>query len=282
MSVKSKIQYASSQEFTAWFFGIIIIFAVVLYIWQLVFGVPVLKNVDEAVNSEKNILVNNPNPEEEIGLPLVIGGEARVFENTVNIILKDETDTVLVEDIAQANAEEIGEFGGFEKKFSYAEPQTNRGSLEVFSISPKDGTRINEIVIPVKFKKVQSKLISVFFNNLPTKESNNCGDIIGVERRIINDVNIFDNSLKELIRGPTVLDMKNNLTTSINSETKLLGLVVQDGVARADFSNTLAPSAEDLCNIKNARAQIEQTLKQFTEIKRVIISIDGRTNVLGK
>lgn len=278
MSIKSKIQDTSSPEFTLWFFGIIIVVAIVLYIWQAIFGSPISRAPEETINQEKNILVDAPKPEEEIGLPFTISGEARVFENNVNVVLKDRTGTVLLEDIILADAPEVGEFGKLEKNFSYLEPQTNSGTLEVFSLSAENGTRINENVIPVKFKKVQSKIIKIFLKKLSEGQFENCEDVVSVERRIVDDVNALKRAIEELVRGPTIIDIQNNLATNISTEAKLLGVVIQDGIARADFDSNFLSLVENTCSKKILREQLEQTLRQFSGIEEVIISVEGKIN----
>ena len=95
----------------------------------------------------------SPQPNEEVGLSLVIKGEARVFESTFSYRLRDEDGIVLYEDHAMANAPDVGQFGPFEVSVKYPKPKGSQGTVEVFDYSAKDGSEIDKIIIPVKFKK---------------------------------------------------------------------------------------------------------------------------------
>ena len=52
---------------------------------------------------------------------------------------------------------------------------------------------------------------------------------------------------------------------------------VNDGVAKVDFSKQMEFEMGGSCRVGLIRLQVEETLKQFPEIKQVIISVDGRT-----
>lgn len=102
---------------------------------------------------EANIRVTAPQPNEEVSLPLVIRGEARVFESVFAYRLRDADGSILFEGHAMANAPDTGQFGPFEISVTYLEPSGTSGILEVFSRSAKDGSEINRVAIPVRFKK---------------------------------------------------------------------------------------------------------------------------------
>src|SRR3989304_3008672 len=103
-----------------------------------------------------NIIVAYPTPEKEIGLPLVIYGKARVFENTLNFRLLDENGSVLTEGVVASNAKEAGQYGDFEISTSYPIPKGEFGKLEVFDYSAKDGSIENLVSIKVKFSNIIS------------------------------------------------------------------------------------------------------------------------------
>jgi len=101
---------------------------------------------------EPNIIVSQPQANDEIGPKLTIKGEARVFENTVNYRLKDNEGNILAENFATTNSLDIGLYGSFEVTIPYSQPKSREGVLEVFESSAKDGSEINKVIIPVKFK----------------------------------------------------------------------------------------------------------------------------------
>ena len=97
-----------------------------------------------------NILVDTPWPGDKIGNPVTISGQALVFEGTISIRIKDANGTVLASTFAQA-ASGI-ELSAFSKSVSYTASTTTTGLVEVFSISAKDGSEQDKVIISVKFK----------------------------------------------------------------------------------------------------------------------------------
>lgn len=104
-----------------------------------------------ASEPEINIILDTPIADDLIGGELLISGEARVFENTVNYRLTDDDGNILAEGITTATPSDIGEFGPFEVRISYDEPRTDTGMVEVFSVSAMDGSEINKVFVPVRF-----------------------------------------------------------------------------------------------------------------------------------
>lgn len=104
------------------------------------------------ISESGNIIVSSPKPAEKISSPLVLEGEARVFENVVDYRLRDTNGNILVEGFASAQSPDIGEFGPFRAEIEFPKPEGELGILEVFSTSPKDGSEINKVIIPIKFK----------------------------------------------------------------------------------------------------------------------------------
>lgn len=227
---------------------------------------------------EANIKVFNPKEGEEVGLPLKVKGEARVFEDTVNIRLKEKTGEILVEDITMTQSQEIGQFGPFEKELSYPLPKTNEGVLEVFQISAKDGSEIDKVIIPIKFKEVEFLTIKVFFGN--TKDYLQffyCEKVSPIDRRIQKTQAVAKAALTELLKGPTITEEKQGFITNLNSGVKINSLTVENGVAKLDFNEQLEYQVGGSCRVVAIQAQITETLKQFPTVDNVIISINGRT-----
>lgn len=101
----------------------------------------------------KNIIVEKPLPNSTITSPFEIIGQARVFEGTVLVRVKNQNGaTVIPAQIAAAHAKNADEFGAFKITLSYQFYNTKEGVIEVFSQSAADGSEINMVVIPVKFE----------------------------------------------------------------------------------------------------------------------------------
>ena len=57
----------------------------------------------------------------------------------------------------------------------------------------------------------------------------------------------------------------------------LQDLVIEDGVATADFNARLDEGVAGSAMVMAIRGQIEQTLLQFPTVDEVVISVDGET-----
>jgi spore germination protein GerM len=83
-------------------------------------------------------------------------------------------------------------------------------------------------------------------------------------------------ALEELLKGPTDREKADKYFTAINPGVEIQKLVVENGIAKVDFNETLDNPGGGSCRVSAIRTQITQTLKQFPTVKDVIISIDGR------
>jgi hypothetical protein len=99
-----------------------------------------------------NITVSSPKPNAVVRTPLMIKGTARVFEGEVSWRLKDMDGTVLAVGHTTAAAADVGQFGPYSATSAFTAPKGAIGMLEVFDISAKDGSEIDRVVVPVRFK----------------------------------------------------------------------------------------------------------------------------------
>lgn len=97
---------------------------------------------------EPAIWVTHPTPNQVVGIPLLIKGNARVYEGTVNIRLLDSSGEVLAEDFTTAATGAPGR-GDFETSLKFDPPPEGKGTLEVFWLSPKDGSEQDKVAVPV-------------------------------------------------------------------------------------------------------------------------------------
>ncbi|MBI4127756.1 MAG: GerMN domain-containing protein [Parcubacteria group bacterium] len=227
--------------------------------------------------SQTNIQVFSPTPSQQVGLPLVVTGQARVFENTFSIRLKDQDGTELVEVVAMANSPDIGQFGPFSVSINYPAPQGTTGTLEAFQYSAQDGSEIDKVIVPVKFADIASDMVNVYFSREGDSLENECNAIHAVARRIPKTEAVARAALEELLKGTTVTDAKTGYISNINSGVNLQSITIENGVAKVDLDDALEFQVGGSCRVAAIRSQIENTLKQFSTVKSVIISINGRT-----
>lgn len=104
------------------------------------------------ISYEPNIKVISPVKNNTVTSPFKVIGKARVFEGTVNIRLMDGNGNILDETVVQAT-EGAPSWGDFEAIVSYKPlKETQTGTLQVFSVSQKDGSIQNLVSIQLKLK----------------------------------------------------------------------------------------------------------------------------------
>lgn len=106
---------------------------------------------DMSVVWEPVIWVTEPEPGEKISSPVTVKGSARVFEATVSLRLITSKGEKLVESFTTATEGAPGR-GDFKAVLEYPRPDDERGYLEVFWKSPKDGSELDKVRVPVKFE----------------------------------------------------------------------------------------------------------------------------------
>ena len=128
--------------------------------------------------------------------------------------------------------------------------------------------------------------IKVFFSNKTIDPDGLfCEITYPVQRKISrlsdSDKGVFGeiiySAVAELLNGPTKDEAKRGFFSSINSGVRVKKIVIEDETASVDFSGELNEGIAGSCKVQAIRSQIEQTLKQFPEIKEVVISVNGES-----
>ena len=226
-------------------------------------------------NEEQEIRVSTPQRNGEVGLPLVITGEARVYENVFGYRLLNANGKKLLEGFGET---EIGTgLRPFSLSVNYPDPETETGTLEVIEFSVATGLEESKTEIPVRFAPIESAMVSVYFNNTnKDPKSLSCDTTYPTKRRVAKS-QMTEEAVRELLRGVTGEEATLGFMTALNPNVQLVSLVIQDGVARADFSGELQKGVAGSCRVAAIRSQIENTIKQFPGVKSVVISINGRS-----
>ena len=114
----------------------------------------------------------------------------------------------------------------------------------------------------------------VFLVRTPSQEI----ELVAVPRRVPVDLPLAEAVLRELLKGPTVAERRQGLTSLIPEKAALRSLAVGDsGVARADFSEGLQQGMSGSMRVQGIRQQIEATLMGISGITSVILSVEGQT-----
>ena len=102
--------------------------------------------------TNENIRVVLPKPNAKLTSPFTVAGEARVFENVVNVRVTNAKGEAFITETAYAHAPDAGKFGAFSINLSYKFKNTKEGFVEVYHASAKDGSDEDLIRIPVSFE----------------------------------------------------------------------------------------------------------------------------------
>ncbi len=238
-----------------------------------------IKKVAESPIKDSNIIVSSQRADDEVSFPFKVEGEARVFENVLNVRLKEKNGEILFEDIIMANSPDMGQFGPFESEIDYLfkKPKDQNVVLEAYWLSPKDGSELDLVSIPLRLVLGETDTLKVFFNNNILDPEFSCNKVFPVERVVPKNQSPARTSLELLLRGTISKDRELGFFTNINQDVKIQKLTIENGVAKVDFDDQLEFQVGGSCRVSAIRAEITQTLKQFPTVTNVIISINGRT-----
>lgn len=105
----------------------------------------------ETTSPKGYIVVTSPKSGDTVTSPVKISGRASVFEGTLNLRIKDATGAVLAEDFTTCS---LGapEWGDFEATLNYSVSSSQSGTIEVYTISAKDGSIDDIVSISVTLK----------------------------------------------------------------------------------------------------------------------------------
>lgn len=203
--------------------------------------------------------------------PFTAAGTGIAFESTINWRLLDGNGGVLEKGFVTADAPDIGQAGTFEiRSFILQVPKTATGALEVLEYSAQDGSPTHVVRIPVRLPTASMK--TKFF--MPSGSATDCSEVVPVELDVARSALPVETALRTLLAvGPTMSSKR----SAIPPDTRLVSLKVSNGTATVVLSSELGNYGGGSCNVAAIRAQIESTLKQFSSVRNVIISQEGKT-----
>lgn len=127
----------------------------------------------------------------------------------------------------------------------------------------------------------ENMVLKIYFSNSQKNpEMQDCGQVYSVERIVPKTLGVARAALEQLFIGPTLVEKKDGYFSNLNGNIKINKLTIENGVAKADFSEELNKDVGGSCRVSAIRAQIEQTLKQFATVNSVIISVNGESETI--
>ena len=229
-----------------------------------------------------DVVITSPQPQQTISSPLAVRGKARgnwFFEANAVLRLLDAQQREIASGTVQALGDWMTDgFVDFEGRIRFVAPASDTGTL-VFQNDNPSGLPENhkEFRVPVRFDASRVMKVKAYFGNQKLDPESSCEKVFPVEREVpITDAPARA-ALDELLAGPTPAEQTAGYFTCINAGVTIQGLAIQDGVAAVDFDEQLGFQVGGSCRVSAIRAQITETLMQFSSVKSVVISIDGRT-----
>jgi hypothetical protein len=229
-----------------------------------------------------NIVLDKPTTNEEITSPLLVEGRARgtwYFEASFPVKLVDSAGSVLATGIAQTQGDWMTEdFVPFKASIDFKVDTPTTANLVLIKDNPSGlPENDDQMSVPVSLVSSEKMTVNVYFNNSKLDPEITCEKVFPVKREIPKTQAVAMAALEELIKGPTDKEKQDGYSTTVDYKTKIQSLVVDDkGIAKVDFNESFEPNGGS-CYVSVLRHQVTETLKQFSTIKDVIISINGRT-----
>lgn len=248
---------------------------------------PIATSTSATDTVEALIRVNNPLPGQEIASGFELQGEARgnwFFEASFPAKIVDSSGRLVAQFVVQADGEWMTtDFVPFTQTVTFSRPQTATGTLVLMKDNPSGlPEHDREISIPVKFATSTSETMSVkvYLSNSTLAGVNNtdCSKVFPVVRTIPKTTATGKAAIEELLKGALATESISGYSTNLDTGVVLKSLTVTNGIAKADFNERLDENVGGSCRVRAIRSQIESTLKQFTSIKEVIISVNGDTS----
>jgi hypothetical protein len=230
----------------------------------------------EISSASKNVIVSSLVKNQILTSPFVLLGRARAFESGVSWRVIDGFGNVIASGDALTNARDAGMFGQYRvRAFLRKIPKTANGKVEVYTVSPRDGSDQDVVQVPVRLNTGVSVVKAYFPNTVKDPEVKACQVAYPVTRRVPKTTDVAEAAILELLDGPSAAEQMNGSRTAIVQGTTLRSMSLSAGVAKVDFTHEFLSGVTDACFAKALRAQVEQTLKQFPNVNAVKISVEG-------
>lgn len=264
---------------------VIILTIIIVVLIGVLIWLPAKKSSAPTINGIEIISPKGPNGHPaEISSPLKIVGVTNGwggFEGQVGTVK-----------LLDSNGEQLGQTAILSATTDWTKPPVNfEANISFVSLGTQNGTLVfnnenpsglaqydKQFILPVKIKQAgEIMMVKAFFNNNIMDPEISCNKVFAVERKVPKTTAVARAALDELLKGVTSLDVNQGFSTSINSGVKIQSLTIENGIAKVDFDEQLEYQAGGSCRVSAIRAQITQTLKQFSSVNNVVISINGRT-----
>lgn len=207
--------------------------------------------------------------------PFMVTGTAVAFENTIQWEIYDQNG-ITGAGFTTAQSSDVGKPGPFTiRDFLLSVPASSTGTLKIFESSAKDGQPIHVVSLPVRFSAVKS--VVKYHASTLELDTMECEKTLVVMREIPRTSFPVEASIQTLLARDTGRHASPPFGTMIPEGTRLNSLQLSDGILKLVFSPELDQGVAGSCRVMAIRAQIEKTAKQFAQVKKVEITVEGKT-----
>ncbi len=228
---------------------------------------------------DNNVVLEIPSESAVLSGSFEVAGRARAASQSVMIVVRDAAGESLFEARSAVDAKDPGQFGRFSQSVTLPQHELGKGSVEVYVESPEGGEPQDLVRHNVLFSEPDMVAAKVYFRMTGFDAQESCATVLPVERTVSSKTAIYRAVIDELVRGPSEAERTAGYATSLPSGVTLKSVAADaDGVVTADFTSSLERGVAGSCRVTAIRAQITSTLKQFPEVRDVIISVNGRVD----
>ena len=267
---------------------------------QILEFIPIFNKEDNTQEKEEEVVTRSakgveykmitPLPDDEVDCTFNIEGEISgswFFEGVFPIKLVSSTGAQILTTQAKAMGDSnTDELVKFTSKITCTKMCDGDAKL-IFAKDNPSGEAENDdsFEIPVIFKTLcdidsTMNLLVYFGNTVKDPNAENCQKVYAVSRKVVKTEAVGRAALLELLKGTTSAEEDKGYVSSIPAGVTINSLKISKGIAYVDFNEKLQEGVGGTCLVDRIRGQITQTLKQFSTVKSVVISINGESEAI--
>lgn len=227
---------------------------------------------------EKSLVLETPIDGARIdGTSVDVSGRAQAGDKPIHIILRDPMGVVVMETDAVVIVTAGATFGRFQAIISLDPVPTEPLTLEV----SREGVTEPPAVRVISFGSHEAVTVLTFFVHEAYAKEGTCEATESVVRVTTIGGGVYRAALDALLLGPTDAERSRGIVTALPKTTMVRAVAADaDGVVTADFDAKLFVGANE-CTRQAMVAQVSNTLRQFPEVRDVVVTVNGvRSNLL--
>jgi len=220
-----------------------------------------------------SIVLESPIEGAKIAGPFEVSGRARTDLGKVSVTLTGPNGGPLFGRLVSVTADAGAEYGRFSAKIE-ALDQLGDVVLEVGFATDEEGQE--RVIRNLELVSEDMVEVEIFFMNDNLDLWQTCEKAFPVKREVSSEANVYRSAIEALLDGPTDEEGEQGYSSVIPDGVKLKSVAADaEGKVTADFDADLDKGVAGSCRVTAIRTQIESTLKQFPEVREVVISVEG-------